>query len=70
MTAYLHKNWCGLGDRVIVHPKGLPPGWHESNLDSITRARALEAAGDKPRRGLVVHLDPETFEELDVFPCQ
>lgn len=24
MTAYIHKNWCGVGDRLVVHPAGCP----------------------------------------------
>jgi hypothetical protein len=44
MTAYLHRNYCGLGDRIVIHPKGLPPGWTESNLSKEGQERALAAA--------------------------
>lgn len=42
MTTYLHKNWCGLGDRLIVHPRGLPPSWKESNVIEPRGQEALD----------------------------
>ena len=44
--------------RIIVHSKGLPPSWKETNIDRETEERALE----KGREGFVVHLDAETLE--------
>lgn len=49
--------------RIIVHSKGLPPGWKETNLDRETEERALE----KGRYGFVVHLDAETLEVVDRY---
>lgn len=49
--------------RIIVHSKGLPPSWKETNLDRETEERALE----KGRYGLVVHLDAETLEVVDRY---
>jgi hypothetical protein len=49
--------------RIIVHSKGLPPGWKETNLDRETEERALE----KGREGFVVHLDAETLEVVDRY---
>jgi hypothetical protein len=82
MEAYLHKNWCGLGDRVIVHPQGLPPGWKESNLtveqqsaaktavrDKIQPTQAQIRSGAHPQRE-VFHLNPETLEVIDTFKLQ
>ena len=60
--AYRH-DWCGLGDRVIVHPNGLPPGWKESNLTPEEEAVALRQA--EPR--FVVHLEVGTGRHLEAF---
>ena len=49
--------------RIIVHSKGLPPSWKETNLDRETEERALA----KGREGLVVHLDTETLEIVDRY---
>jgi hypothetical protein len=49
--------------RIIVHSKGLPPSWKETNLDRETEERALE----KGREGFVVHLDVETLEIVDRY---
>lgn len=45
MTAYLHKNWCGLGDRIVVHPKGRPTTTDKSIIDDTPhKEEALAAA--------------------------
>lgn len=49
--------------RIIVHSKGLPPSWKETNLDRETEERALA----KGREGFVVHLDTETLEIVDRY---
>ena len=71
MKAYLHKNWCGLGDRVIVHPKGLPPGWTESNLTQNKQQEAFEVSlAYGHLRGNVLHLNPDTLDLIETFPVQ
>ena len=62
MRAYLH-NWCELGDRIIVHPRGLPPGWTESGL---TPEREAEAVKHRIP-GHVAHLNPENLELIESF---
>jgi hypothetical protein len=70
MRAYLHKNYCGLGDRIIVHPRGLPPGWTESNLSMEGQERARAAAYRYGwKRNNVLHLNPETLELIEALPC-
>jgi hypothetical protein len=54
---FLHKSY------IIVHSKGLPPSWKETNIDKETEERALE----KGRYGMVVHLDAETLEVLESY---
>lgn len=75
MRAYLH-NWSDLGDRIIVHPKGLPPGWTESGL---TPEREAEVIAEIERRSqnyahleirrppCVEHLNPENLEPIESF---
>jgi hypothetical protein len=48
---------------IIVHSKGLPPSWKETNIDKETEERALA----KGREGLVVHLDADTLEIVDRY---
>jgi hypothetical protein len=67
VKAYLHKNFCGLGDRVIVHPSGLPPGWVESNLDEETQRKAIQRAYSYHE---VSHLNPDTLDLIETFPVQ
>ena len=43
MIAY-QLDFCGQGNRIIIHPKGLPPGWRESNLDPETQRKAHRKA--------------------------
>jgi len=49
--------------RIIVHSKGLPPGWKETNLDRETEERACW----KGQYDCVVHLDRDTFEVIGVY---
>lgn len=62
MTSYIHKNWCGQGDRLVVHPKGLPPE-ATGNPDIVRTPRAEEAAQaarelyGKPFKASKAHLD-------------
>jgi hypothetical protein len=69
--AYLHHDWCGLGDRIIVHPRGLPPGWRKSNLDPEKQAAAKLACCYSPERRdvshAVYHLDAKTLEVIQKF---
>ena len=75
MQAYLYKNYPGGGDRIIVHPKGLPPGWTDSGLSELDSARAVEVAHQELRklrefhlrRARVVHLRPGTLEFIEAF---
>ena len=60
--AYLLKDWCVLGPRIVVHPLGLPPGWKESGLTIEEEQRAFKA-----KLWNLTHLDPTTFERLDTF---
>ena len=48
---------------IIVHSKGLPPSWKETNIDKETEERALV----KGKHGMVVHLDAETLEVLESY---
>lgn len=41
MTAYLHKNWTGLGDRIVVHPRGAPSALPDRHLAPEVAERAL-----------------------------
>jgi hypothetical protein len=61
--AYKLDDWCGLGPRIIVHPKGLPPSWTETNITAEEEAMAMEQG----RYSRVVHLDPVTFEVIATF---
>lgn len=69
--AYLLPNWCGLGARIIVHPRGLPPGWRESNISPEKQAAAKLACCYSPERRdashAVYHLDAETLEVIQKF---
>lgn len=65
MRAYLH-NWCALGDRIVVHPQGLPPGWAASGLTPEREAEAVKHSIP----GHVLHLNPETLELIEIFPIR
>lgn len=74
MTAY-QLDFCGQGNRIIVHPKGLPPGWRESNLDPETQRKAHRkveeiVAVKYVQSRHIIHLNPETLELIEVFPLQ
>lgn len=62
MRAYLF-NFYDQGDRIIVHPRGLPPGWTESGLTPEREAEAVE----RNISGHVVHLNPENLEPIESF---
>ena len=64
MTTYLHKNWCGLGDRLVVHPRGLPPGWVESE---VIEPRGQEAL-DKVRSLIGQPFEPTPADKLASGP--
>jgi hypothetical protein len=69
--AYLLPDFCGQGDRIIVHPRGLPPGWRESNISPEKQAAAKLACRYSPERRdashAVYHLDAETLEVIQKF---
>jgi hypothetical protein len=77
MKAYKLEDWCGLGARIIVHPRGLPPGWEESNLSEEQQQTALAAVHSSPNQAKlrsgnfphtkVHHLNPETLEVIESF---
>lgn len=67
-SVYLHSNFCGLGDRLVVHPKGLPPGWYQTNVEPETVER-VKAAVPFPLHH-VVHLNPVTLEVVETFPLR
>ena len=50
----------GQDTRIIVHDRGLPPGWQQTNIDRETEQRAVE----KGQYDSVVHLHPETFDVI------
>ena len=70
--AYLHKNFCGLGDRIIIHPMGLPPGWTESGL-TAEQEKLLSFAqcglAVALMRGQVLHFN-ENVELIEALPLQ
>lgn len=68
LGVYLHQNWCGLDARLVVHPRGLPPGWRETNvtLERVEEARLKAFRLGKTRT--VLHLHPETLELIEEFP--
>lgn len=75
MRAYLFTFYNG-SDRIIVHPRGLPPGWTESGL---TPEREAEVIAEVERRSqnyahfgirrppCVEHLNPENLEPIETF---
>lgn len=68
--AYLHKNFCGLSDRIIIHPMGLPPGWTESGLTAEQEHDAFVVSlCHAEKRGQVLHFN-ENFELIEAFPLQ
>ena len=50
----------GQDTRIIVHDRGLPPGWQQTNIDRETEERAVQ----KGQYDCVVHLHPETFDVI------
>ena len=67
MKAYLLQDYCGQGPRIVVHPRGLPPGWKVSGLTAEQEEQAHHGAYKlgPEFRNHVLHFDPETLEHLD-----
>ena len=56
----------GLDTRIIVHDRGLPPGWQQTNIDRETEERAIQ----KGQYDCVIHLHPETFDVIASYPLK
>lgn len=52
--------------RIIVHDRGLPPGWQQTNIDRETEEQAVQ----KGRDNYVIHLHPETFDVMASYPLK
>lgn len=56
----------GQDKRIIVHDRGLPPGWQQTNIDRETEERAIQ----KGEYDHVVHLNAETFDVIASYPLK
>lgn len=61
-----YKIQIGQETRLVVHDRGLPPTWKQTNIDKETEERAME----KWKHNCVVHLNPQTFEVLACLPIR
>ena len=56
----------GRDSRIIVHDRGLPPGWNDSNIDRAVEFEALR----KRETNCAVHLRSSTLEKIVSYPLK
>ena len=56
----------GRDSRIIVHDRGLPPGWDDSNIDRAVEFQALQHR----ESNRVVHLCSSSLEKITSYPLK